>query len=541
VPKPMAKRIEPSIPSDVLAAFRVESRNRTLASGRIMAGIGIVAIALFWLQDVFIVGTRDFVPWRILGLLPLTVFLALSFGAFRKMPGLIVPMHAISLAAMMAMICGVAATVALHDDFDPADLHAAANGISVVVVTAFLFAAGARKFLGAIVLLPMAALAAALLSEGALTSREWSCFSNPAMMAAAIVSYAFWQERVRLRDFAVKARAEASDRMVRLQHNMMSTMLDAVEESAFLMRPDGEIAYANETVAARLGSDKHSIIGKNAYGMLPPEVAERRRDEVRHCLESGEPVRFSDERTDRRIDNVIYPVRGIENEIAYLAVFGLDITERVRAEEEVARLLAGKTLILKEVHHRIKNNMATIASLLAISAEASPEPGAATVLEEMRGRVLAMMAIYERLYRSEDYSSVGLRSYVQDLIAEIGNIYRTDDSVGITAEIDDLDAPPRISFAIGIIVNELIINALKYAFPDKRRGTVTVRVRGCDGGGIGMTVSDDGIGLDATRSPDKKEGFGHQLVRLMVEQCGGTLSMETDAGTVIRISLPALG
>jgi two-component sensor histidine kinase len=563
----MGNRTETDDRASTLRAYHLETQATTLRIGRITAMIGMVGITIFHAQDVILLGFNDLLPWRLAGFLPLLVFLILSYTLPATRRGLIIPLHTLSLAGLTSMICGITVTVMSHPDAGHFELHDAATAITVIIIAVFVFAAGARRYLGPIILLPFLAMAAALLASGKLDARGWSSFSNPAILAVVVIIQSLYGERQQYHAFRARTRAEANERIINMQHTMMSTMLDAIDESAFLMRPNGIIEYANATMAHRLGKIPADIIGKNAYALLPADVAMSRRRMIGEALASGKPVRFTDERLGRSIDNVVYPVHDHQDVISHLAIFGIDITDRLKAESEIRRLYDEKSLLLKEVHHRIKNNMSTISSLLSLGAASTQSPEAETLLSEMRDRIKAMMGIYDKLYRSDDYTHINLQSYIADLLSELSAAYRADDLIHIDARIADIQAGARLVFYLGIIVNELVTNAFKYAFPDGKQGTVRVQIEQLehpdtvgqvgqiehpdtvgqvgrsgqpDCGWIMIRISDDGVGMPTKASTRTAKGFGLQLVDIMVSQCHGNLSISSGDGTVFTILLPRI-
>ena len=222
------------------------------------------------------------------------------------------------------------------------------------------------------------------------------------------------------------------------------------------------------------------------------------------------------------------------------AIFGIsrDITERHRAEMEVQQLLKEKNILLHEVHHRIKNNMTLITSLLSLQASSTTDQFAYQALKEAESRVRAMVDIYEKLYRETDYRSIGLRSYFTSLVNDLARNYTLSDRIAIEHEIDDCLLDTKIVFPLGIIVTELVTNALKYAFPDDRTGKIRIRVKIQDEHRIIMTVTDNGIGIAEERLEEEKRGFGLQLVHLLAQQISSTVTMLGTEGTVITLSVP---
>lgn len=215
----------------------------------------------------------------------------------------------------------------------------------------------------------------------------------------------------------------------------------------------------------------------------------------------------------------------------------LDITERKLVERQNRSLLAEKDILLKEVHHRIKNNMSTIASLLALQARGLSSEQAVAALTDARSRVNTMMEIYEKLYRSPDYRSIRAADYLGRLIEGIRLTYSTGTSIRIEKRIDDMTLDSRVLFPAGMIVNELLTNALRHAFPDGRNGEIEVGLVRA-GGEIELTVSDNGEGIPPHVEVDNARGFGLVLVSTLAEQLGGALELKRGNGTSWTLRFP---
>ena len=228
-----------------------------------------------------------------------------------------------------------------------------------------------------------------------------------------------------------------------------------------------------------------------------------------------------------------------------------DITKRKEAEQrlredeaEISELLKEKELLLQEVHHRIKNNMNTIAGLLSLRANSVNEEDTANILEEMRNRVYSMQLIYERLYRTDDYLTINVEEYVQDLLADLTDSYLGENGkkyIAIESTIEDVPIDSKKIFPLGIIINELVTNALRHAFDDGETGKISVILDKEDDGGILLTVKDSGRGLPDGFCLDKSGGFGFSLVEMLVKQLKGKMSHGPgpgDRGTIFTISFP---
>jgi PAS domain S-box-containing protein len=216
-----------------------------------------------------------------------------------------------------------------------------------------------------------------------------------------------------------------------------------------------------------------------------------------------------------------------------------DITERQRAEEQLRAALQEKEVLLKEIHHRVKNNMQVISSLLHLQAPLLQDEHDRALFKESQQRVKTMALLHEKLYRSDSLHHIDAREYITALVHDVYQSYASSSSA-IALHIDTVDMDWNVDIAIpcGLIINELVTNAMKYAFPDGT-GTITVTLTTAPDGQRILQVSDNGIGLPQAFNLDRLDSLGLELVKgLTEEQLRGNLVVERDAGTTFRILFP---
>jgi len=214
-----------------------------------------------------------------------------------------------------------------------------------------------------------------------------------------------------------------------------------------------------------------------------------------------------------------------------------DIDEQKTAQDRVKALLAEKELLLKEVHHRIKNNMTTMSSLLSLQADSAKERTAAAALLDASSRIGSMSLLYEKMYSSNDFSTSSVKEYLSSLVDEIIANFPARGRVKVEKTIQDFVLDTKQLQSIGIIINELITNIMKYAFKEKNDGLISVAVR-CDNGRVTIGVRDNGAGIPESINFNNSSGFGLQLVQMLSEQLKGTVKMEREKGTKITLEYP---
>jgi PAS domain S-box-containing protein len=206
------------------------------------------------------------------------------------------------------------------------------------------------------------------------------------------------------------------------------------------------------------------------------------------------------------------------------------VTERRQAEESVKKLLAEKELLLREVHHRIKNNMSTIHSLLSLQADAAREPGAVAALRDAAVRMQSMLVLYEKLYQAAGFETMSAASYLPALIQEIIVDFPGGMAVKTVFDVEDISMSVKILQPLGIIINELLTNMMKYAFADPAQGVISVSLRQ-DGPRIVLELADNGRGMPEGVSFTETPGFGLSLVSALVGQLHGRIRIERGGGT----------
>jgi PAS domain S-box-containing protein len=213
----------------------------------------------------------------------------------------------------------------------------------------------------------------------------------------------------------------------------------------------------------------------------------------------------------------------------------VDITERKLAEERVRNLLQEKEILLKEVHHRIRNNMASLASLLSLQADSAGDAKIGEALHAARGRVQSMQVLYDKLYLHGNCRFVLAREYFADLISDIKSALCASSDIALELRVDDVLLDAEYLFSLGILANELITNALKHAFPQGRAGTIRVDFSAGPGAECVLSVADNGIGLPENARAGNSSGLGLALIDALTEQLHGSIEIVRKAGTNFRI------
>jgi PAS domain S-box-containing protein len=318
----------------------------------------------------------------------------------------------------------------------------------------------------------------------------------------------------------------------------LDSIIHSMVEALVVTAPDGTIRTANPAASALFGVKREEILGRPvaefiAIGDLDPD----------------EPV-YNRETTIRARSGVEIPVslsrsvvRAADGGILGIACVAQDITARKRAEEQIRAALEEKEVLFKEINHRVKNNLQVISSLLSLHARQLADPEAIRILKESRNRIQAMALVHEMLYRTETPSRIHLGDYLQSLTGHLLESYgAVDAGVRLVSRIAPVSMSLEAAIPCGLIINELVTNSLKHAFPAATGGEITVELTesGTHPPRALLIVRDTGVGLPAHLRIDQARTLGLRLVRTLVEQLDGSLALEEGPGAGIRIEFETL-
>lgn len=210
--------------------------------------------------------------------------------------------------------------------------------------------------------------------------------------------------------------------------------------------------------------------------------------------------------------------------------------EKTRLIDDLKIALDEKEMLIREIHHRVKNNLTVVQNLLRLQSSRIHDPESRAYFDESQNRVRSISLIYERLYRAVDISRMDSGEYIHSLTREIFEGYNVHpDQIKLNVEVSDVRLDINTLIPIGLIINELISNALKYAFPDSREGKLTLSLsRGADDI-FDLRVTDNGIGIPAQFDIEKSNSFGMRIVAALVRQLDGSLEIKSEKGTEFRI------
>jgi two-component sensor histidine kinase len=325
----------------------------------------------------------------------------------------------------------------------------------------------------------------------------------------------------------------------------LTTDLDRVDERLMLLqlhaeildhRGDGHGAYIAQREAMTLSDSVHSLQRLSLTEEMQTrfEVREKEKDlRITHLELEGERKLSTLYKTAWIISLAVALL------IAALGVFLFRSRLEIRKKQEIIEAaLKEKEMLLKEIHHRVKNNLQIISSLLGMQSYQSRDPNVSHAMREGQNRVHAMSLIHQTLYRDRNVIEVDAREYVEKLVESLRTAYRVDpERIALMTDVDPLKLDVDLMIPLGLILNELITNALKYAFPDGRKGQITIELKN-EMNAILIQVQDDGVGMSDPDRLKQSQSMGYTLVTDFCAKLKATVDVRSEHGTAIEIRIP---
>jgi len=360
------------------------------------------------------------------------------------------------------------------------------------------------------------------------------------LLAALIGVLAWGQVRVAA---ALRATALSNEKLA-ASEGRLKAFFDNAASLVWIKDLQGRFLVVNRLAEAVLGLPRERLLGHTVAEIFPQHEAADYTSNDRQVLEAGHSLEFEESAllADglRTYLSVKFPLRDASGRIDALGAICTDISDRKEAEERLRASLEEKTVLLKEVHHRVKNNLQIITSLLNLQLNRTQVLEAQDTLRDTQSRIRSMALLHEALYRSGSLARIGLSHYVESLCAPLWHAAGSVAAgVRLQQRIDDISLALDQAVPCGLIINELVSNALKHAFPGGRSGHVVVSATMLPKGLLSLSVTDDGVGLPPGRDPRSSDTLGLQLVFMLAAQLQGVVDIGCEHGTEFRIAFPS--
>ncbi len=306
----------------------------------------------------------------------------------------------------------------------------------------------------------------------------------------------------------------------------------------------GNFAYLNAAAVRLFGAKSaEELLGKPVLDRIHPDSREPARQMLEQMNANQKIVpRFEEELL--RLDGSSVPTETAAVPIRYRGldgalIFVRDITRRKEAADALRASLEEKVVLIREIQNRVRNNMQLVSSLLNHQAGAFSDPGLKSAFRASRDRIKAITLVHERLYRSGDLARIDFGEYVQNLVVHLFQVYQVDpDRIRHEFKMDPSRFDVNVAIPLGLIVNELVLNALQHAFPADLRGKIFIRLTRAGERFHTLEISDDGVGIPGAFNLATAETLGFQLVGMLIEQIGGVVKVVTKPGTAFTITFP---
>gem|GEM_PF-930999 len=326
-----------------------------------------------------------------------------------------------------------------------------------------------------------------------------------------------------------------SEKLLRESEEKFRELSDLLPQIVFEIDLQGKLTFVNKIAFDYFGYSKEEYEnGLNALEMISPEDRERALQNINRILNNGEilSVEYNAIRKDGSIFPVIIFASIVIKDGLTVGLRGIivDISEQKRLEKEIRSSLKEKEVLLKEVHHRVKNNFQLISNMLSLESDLLSDEKINSVFNELQVRIRSLSLVHEILYTTKDFGFVNIRDYVTDLIEFLQrSLLNTYQQIDIKLNIEDeVYLEPDIIIPCGLIINELVSNSVKYAFPERNNGLIKIEIKRKNNKHI-INISDNGIGLPVKFDIDKVQSFGLFLVRTLSQQMKGELSFKSSS------------
>jgi len=343
------------------------------------------------------------------------------------------------------------------------------------------------------------------------------------------------------------------DNELKESQEWLSTTLKSIGDAVIATDANGHVKFMNSVAESLIGLNQAEVVGrplKDIFNIVNEETHEKIENPVAKALGGDVVVELSNHTVliakDGRKITINYsaaPIRDNKREIAGVVLVFRDVTERKQAEERIKKSLKEKEVLLREVHHRVKNNMQVISSLLRLQSGVLEDKKAVVIFKECQDRVRSMSLVHEKFYRSKDLLNIDFAEYIKELTDGLVRSYGIDASkIAIKINVKGVSLGINLAIPCGLLVNELISNSLKHAFPKGRRGEIKVSLRPTEKGRIELIIGDNGVGLPKDLDFRKTKSLGLQLVNTLVkDQLDGEIELDRSAGTKFEIKFKQNG
>jgi len=325
-------------------------------------------------------------------------------------------------------------------------------------------------------------------------------------------------------------------------------LLDETNEAIFLCEvPSGRFTDVNKSACQQLGYSPSQMLNMKVEDIIAPDKMEEMKTIIfslydRKHLQNRQTIETVLMGSDGSQTNVEMSISLVRFEDAFYTVMvAHDITERKIFEDTLKSSLREKEVLIKEIHHRVKNNMQIISSLLNLQKQYVKDEEAVNVLKESQNRVKSMAMIHEKLYKSRNFSEINFSDYIRSLVSDLFYSYGVDSNrIRPVFVLDNVMMGLETAIPCGLIISELVTNTLKYAFPHNKEGEFRIELHAYEDGFYELIITDNGVGIPENLDLDETETLGLQLVKNLINQLEGTVELSWKDGAMFMVKFKEL-
>jgi len=311
-----------------------------------------------------------------------------------------------------------------------------------------------------------------------------------------------------------------------------NAILNGITTNIALVNKDLEILWANKAAANSVNKKMEEVIGHYCYSFWGDNVKPCVNCPTIKAFQTGKSEHLIVQTPDGRIwDESGEPILDVNGNVTAVVEIAQDITDRKKSEEKISASLREKETLLKEIHHRVKNNLQIISSLLNLQSRNIGDEKLEGIFRECQDRITAMASVHSLLYKSQNFAEVDFGEYIRETASLLLRSYKTGSSaISLAIHAENVLLPIDTAIPCGLIINELVTNSLKYAFTGIRNGEIKIDMNRTENV-VKLIFEDNGIGFPEDVDFGKRETLGLKLVHLLIKQLDGSIKQDTNNGT----------
>ena len=325
-----------------------------------------------------------------------------------------------------------------------------------------------------------------------------------------------------------------------LELEKLSLVASRTDNAVLIADPNGKIEWVNDGFIHLMGIPKEKLINKtiseiNVYSNIENEIRDAIKNQHSRIFESNVSTHNIE---NLWISSTLTPIYDENGSLKKIVLVDSDITAGKNMQKQIVASLKEKDALLKEIHHRVKNNLQIIISLLNLQTGYIKDEVTLKAVKDGQSRVRSMALVHEKFYQSDEVSEIDFAGYIEKLCHFLYQSYGDKtDRIDVQIKGDKIDLDMDTAMPCGLLVNEIVSNAYKYAFPGKEKGTILIEFKKANGK-MTLLIQDNGVGFPEEYDLDRSESLGMQLIQALTGQLEGELKVSKNNGTTFEITFP---